>query len=188
MARGKDLQPEEIERLLAELGHELATRGFTSVQMMIVGGAYMLLNIGNRATTQDIDFFPLNFIDSSQPDQQTMAILRSINVIAKRNELKRDWCNDAAFGILGWTTPPFDQLTVWHVYEALEIYMPRAEFMLAIKLFGYRDRDFSDVQALLHLLTVETREQAQTIVDRYIDQKAQREYRTALTLDDLFEE
>ena len=43
MARGKDLQPEEIDRLLQDLGDELARSGFTSIRVMIVGGAYMLL-------------------------------------------------------------------------------------------------------------------------------------------------
>ena len=87
-SKGKDLQPGEIEELLAELGQELAEKGVTSIQMMIVGGAYMLLNIGNRATTQDIDFFPLNFIDSTQPDQQTRTILTSINSVARRKVAK----------------------------------------------------------------------------------------------------
>jgi hypothetical protein len=66
--------------------------------------------------------------------------------------------------------------------------MPPAEFMFAIKIFGYRDRDFSDVEALIQKLDVRTREQAQEIVDRYIPRDAQREYRTHMTLDDLFED
>lgn len=187
-SKGKDLQPDEIDGLLQELGNELATQNFTSVRVMIVGGAYMLLNIGNRATTQDIDVFPINFVDSSQPDQQTKAILRSINAVAKKHGLKRDWFNDAAYGILGWMMPPLEQLTLWRTYGALEIYMPEAEFILAVKIFGYRDRDFNDVQALLHMLNVNTREHAQQIIDKYIERRTQREYRTEVTLDDLFED
>src|SRR5258708_26924070 len=102
MAKGKDLQPTEIESLLQALGTELAVQGLNSVQVMILGGAYMLLHVGNRATTQDIDVFPINFVDSSQPNKKTKAILKAINAVAKANGLKRDWFNDAAFGILGW--------------------------------------------------------------------------------------
>jgi hypothetical protein len=79
-------------------------------------------------------------------------------------------------------------LTLWKTYGALEIYMPPAEFILAVKIFGYRDRDYNDVAALLKLLSVQTREQAQKIVDKFIARDAQKEYRTHVTLDELFEE
>jgi hypothetical protein len=188
MAKSKDLQPGEIDRLLQDLGGELSKSGFTSIRVMIVGGAYMLLTLGNRATTQDIDVFPLNFASSANPDANTKSVLQAINVVAKRNGLKRDWLNDAAFGIIGELQPPEQQLTLWKTYGALEIYMPPAEFILAVKIFGYRDRDYNDVAALLKLLSVQTREQAQKIVDKFIARDAQKEYRTHVTLDELFEE
>jgi len=188
MARGKDLQSVEIEALLQDLGAELAARGFTSIRVMLLGGAFMLLKVGNRATTQDIDVFPLNFVDSSHPDETTKKIVVAIHAVAKKNGLKRDWFNGAAFGILGGTQPPQEELTLWKAYGALELYMPPAQFILAVKLFGFRDRDYNDVQALLTVLNVSTREQAQAIIDCYIPRQAQREYRTQETLDDLFEE
>src|SRR5450631_777203 len=165
MARGKDLQSGEIDRLLQDLGHELSLLGFTSVRVMVVGGAYMLLKIGNRATTQDVDVFPLNFASSANPDKTTKAILKAISLVAKRNSLKRDWFNDAAFGIIGELQPPEQQLTLWKAYGALEIYMPPAKFILAVKIFGYRDRDYNDVVALIKQLNVQTREDAQHIID-----------------------
>jgi hypothetical protein len=136
MAKGKDLQSGEIGRLLQDLGNELAASGFTTVRVMVVGGAYMLLTIGNRAITQDIDVFPLNFASSAHPDKNTKTILKAIGAVAKRNSLRRDWFNDAAFGIIGELQPPEQQLTLWKTYGALEIYMPPAEFILAVKIFG----------------------------------------------------
>jgi hypothetical protein len=188
MARGKDLQSGEIDRLLQDLGNELTLLGFTSVRVMVIGGAYMLLKIGNRATTQDVDVFPLNFASSANPDKNTKSILKAIGSVAKRNSLKRDWFNDAAFGIIGELQPPEQQLALWKTYGALEIYMPPAEFILAVKIFGYRDRDYNDVVALIQQLGVQTRERAQHIIDAYIDREAQREYKTNVTLDDFFED
>jgi hypothetical protein len=188
MAKGKDLQPAEINRLLQDLGEELVESGCASVRVMIVGGAYMLLTIGNRATTQDIDVFPLNFASSAHPDKNTKTILKAIGAVAKRNSLRRDWFNDAAFGIIGELQPPAQELTLWKTYGALEISMPPAEFILAVKIFGYRSRDYNDVAALMEKLNIQTKEQAQHIIDRYIDKKAQEEYRTQVTLDDWFEE
>jgi hypothetical protein len=188
MAKGKDLQSGEIDRLLQDLGCELGARGLSPVRVMIVGGAYMLLTLGNRATTQDIDIFPLNFIDSSHPDEKTRVILTAIRAVAERNHLKRDWFNDAAYGILGGLQPPPGALRLWRIYGALEIYLPPAAFILAMKLIGYRDRDYNDVQALMKALRISSREQAQIILDTYIDAETQKEYRANVTLDDLFEE
>jgi hypothetical protein len=188
MAKSKDLQAAEINDLLLDLGNDLFVQGIPSVRVMILGGAYMLLTAESRRSTQDIDVFPLNYTDSSQPDQQTQKILKSIRSVAKKHQLKGDWFNDAAFGILGWMMPPIEQMTLWRTYGVLEIFMPPADFILATKLFGYRDKDFNDVQVLLAKLQISTREQAQALVDRYIDRKTQQEYYTFVTLDDLFEE
>jgi hypothetical protein len=132
--------------------------------------------------------FPLNFASSANPDKNTKSILKAISSVAKRNNLKRDWFNDAAFGIIGELQPPEQQLTLWKTYGALEIYMPPAEFILAVKIFGYRDRDYNDVVALIKQLNVQTRDHAQHIIDEYVDRKAQRDYKTHVTLDDFFED
>lgn len=186
--REKQLQPGEIDSLLQELGGELAGRGFSSVQIMITGGAYMLLAIGSRPTTTDIDFFPLNFVDSSNPSQETRLVIRAIKAVADRNNLKQNWANDAVNGILGWMTEGISQPVFWRKYGALEIFMPPMDFILATKLFGFREKDLNDVLALCSKLQVRTRAQAQTIVDRYVDRATQREYNTRVALDELFDE
>src|SRR5947209_2628731 len=96
--RARNLQPDEIDSLLQDLGNELAARGFVSVQIMITGGAYMLLAVGSRPTTTDIDFFPLNFVNSSNPSPETRLVIRAIKAIATKNNLKQDWANDAVSG------------------------------------------------------------------------------------------
>lgn len=45
---------EDIEHYLRLLGHELQARNTTG-NILLLGGAVMLLEVGNRATTQDID-------------------------------------------------------------------------------------------------------------------------------------
>jgi hypothetical protein len=188
VAKSKDLQSGEIERLLQDLGSELEARGFSTVRVLLVGGAYMLLTIGNRLTTQDVDVFPLNFASTAQPDQETKKILTAIRSVALRNGLKREWFSDAAFGIVGELQPPPELLQLWRSYGALEIYLPPAEFIFSLKVFGYRDRDLNDILALIGKLQIETHEQAQAIVDRYISREIQREYRLSMALDELFEE
>jgi hypothetical protein len=188
MVSRKILQTQEIEFLLQELGENLSQRGCTSVQMMIIGGAYMLLNVGNRHSTYDIDVIPLNYTNSSQPDEKTRSILTSIHYVAQEHQLSQDWLNDAAWRIMGWLTPPIEQLVLWRRYGALELYMPKLDFIFVLKIFGYRDKDYNDIVALQQKLQIQTRAQAQTLVDGYIDRSAQREHRIDIALDEIFDE
>jgi len=77
-------------------------------------------------------------------------------------------------------------MELWITYGMLEIYKPPADFILALKLFADRSKDKLDIEALLSNLQVTTREQAQGILDRYIERKFQQEYRVYLTLDKWF--
>ncbi len=52
------MNAEEMQRYLRMLGEELQRRGVTG-EIMPAGGAVMLLVIGNRPTTRDIDAYSL---------------------------------------------------------------------------------------------------------------------------------
>jgi len=179
-----DFQREDIELLLQELGDELAQRFNSPVQILLIGGAYMLLAIHNRETTQDVDIYPLNIPDSTQPNKQTKSFLAAVRAIAKNHNIPRTWLNDVSFNILGGLSP--QSMELWATYGMLEIYKPPADFILALKLFADRDKDAPDIEALRHELGITTREQAQEILDCYIERRFQQEYRVYLTLDKWF--
>jgi hypothetical protein len=179
-----DFQRGDIELLLQELGDELAQRFNSPVQILLIGGAYMLLTLHNRETTQDVDIYPLNIPDSTQPNKQTKSFMTAVRAVAKRNRIPRNWLNDVSFSILGGLSP--HTMDLWVTYGMLEIYKPPADFILALKLFADRDKDQPDIRALLQKLRVRTRGQAQTILDRYIERRFQQEYRVYLTLDKWF--
>jgi hypothetical protein len=67
----------------------------------------------------------------------------------------------------------------------LEIYFPPLDFILAMKLFADRDKDLTDIEALLQALGIITRQQLQSIVDKYVYPRWQAEYRTHITIDRL---
>ncbi len=50
----------------------------------------------------------------------------------------------------------------------LEVYVPPAEYILALKLLAGRQKDRDDIYALCQQLKIRTRKQAQRLVDRYI--------------------
>jgi hypothetical protein len=68
----------------------------------------------------------------------------------------------------------------------LEIYIPPADYMLALKLFGGRPQDTADIRVLSQVLHVTSRIEAQHVVDRYIQQDIQTANGVADTLDRLF--
>jgi hypothetical protein len=58
--------------------------------------------------------------------------------------------------------------------------------MLALKLLAGRARDAEDIAALCAQLAIQTREQAQALVNRYADRHWQEECLLQATLDALF--
>ena len=85
-------------------------------------------------------------------------------------------------------TPPLpaEALVLWRDSPNLQIYVPSAECMLALKLLAGRPRDAEDITALRAQLAIHTREQAQALVDRYASRPWQEECMLQATLDALF--
>ena len=180
------MQGQEIEHFLQELGDELEQKGLHDpVKIMMVGGAYMLLQVHNRKFTEDIDIFPLNFEASSHPSKQTKAFQAAARAVAKRHGLKRDWINDVAATMLGGLGPD-PEVQLWATFNKLEVYIPKLDYILAMKLFAGREKDGQDIAALCELLGVGMREQAQAVLDAYVYPRWQKEYNVAQTLDALF--
>src|SRR5437660_366701 len=160
-----ELNKQDIENLLQELGNELTTKFRDPVQVMLIGGAYMILTLHNRETTQDIDIYPLNIPDSQNADKETKKFLSAVRAIAKRHGIAKDWLNDVSFNLLGGLSP--NTMELWATYGMLEIYKPPADFILALKLFADREKDEEDIKALMQDLGVITCPQAQEVLDRY---------------------
>jgi response regulator RpfG family c-di-GMP phosphodiesterase len=61
------MQEQEIITFLSLMGDELQDAGITQpIRILLIGGAYMLTQIHNRATTQDIDVIVLTPATDSQ--------------------------------------------------------------------------------------------------------------------------
>jgi hypothetical protein len=80
----------QIEHYLRLLGAELQQRGVTG-EIMLVGGAFMVLVVGNRPATKDIDAY-----FATEPQ----AIRDAATVVAQREQLDPHWLNDAVKGFL----------------------------------------------------------------------------------------
>jgi len=179
------MEGKEVETYFVALNEALANQPIKKpVRLVVVGGIYMVCFIKNRASTKDVDIVPLDFPDTMNPNQETKVFRAAVNVVAKQYGIKRDWMNDVVASF----TPELDPSSVilWHDYPNLQVYVPQPDFILALKLLAGRERDEDDIVALSEALNITTREEAQTLVDRYAEKWWQRECNLETTLDALF--
>jgi hypothetical protein len=180
------MQAQDIEHYLADLGQALAEMGQQHpLRLLLVGGAFMLTQLGSRRTTNDIDVVvkDMNDLTASSLSQ----ILKSgARTVAMRNQIPVTWINDVIGDFLR-DTSRIPQGTLWRTYGPLEVYVPEGAYILALKLLAGRPKDRGDIQDLCAQLHIQTRIQAQTIVDRYIpDKQVQQINDLERTLDTLF--
>lgn len=152
------MNAQDIDRYLAELGTELLQQGITG-DIVLVGGAVMLLVLGSRPTTRDIDAY---FSTHAQE------IRDAAQVVALRYHLPSDWINDAVKGFF-YTPPP---TTLWKTYPGLRVYTATLEYVLALKALAARAGDIPDIQALAAQLGLTTASQVLAVVVKYVPQHA----------------
>ncbi len=181
------MDSQTIEHYLQELGDELERRKFDQpVRLMIVGGAYMLLMVGNRVATEDVDIVLLDMPDTTHKTKETQAFVAAVKAVARKNQLKQKWLNDVVADFIR-DMAPNPPLQFWKKYGKVEVYIPTPEYILTLKLMVFRKKDVDDVQALLKSLNITTREQAFAIIDSIVTDKGYYEvYDLEDNLDALF--
>lgn len=144
----------KIRALLKELNAALAKEDVRG-EIGLCGGAVMCLVFKARAATKDVDaiFVP------------TQALRRAAEKVARKNQLPKDWLNDAAKAYFLSDPPKIPVMELSH----LRVWAPSAEYMLAMKCvaarFDTHDRD--DVVFLLKHLKLTQPKDVFTIIERY---------------------
>ncbi|HZQ05741.1 MAG TPA: nucleotidyltransferase [Anaerolineae bacterium] len=132
------LNRQEIESALRRLG-ELAQRLGEQVQLVIVGGAVMLLVFNERLSTRDVDAVIIEPLAAN--------VRNWAKQIAQERDLPDDWLNDGAKGyLIGISKGP----TVFSA-PGIQVSMPSVAQLIAMKLSAWRD-DVDIEDARRHLL------------------------------------
>jgi hypothetical protein len=180
------MHAQEIENYLAELGQELQNLSIQyPIRILLVGGAFMLTQVHNRTSTNDVDVLLKDGEDFANSSRY-QTFRAAVRAVARKHTLPNNWLNDIMGDFLRDTGTAPDG-TPWRTYSMLEVYIPPSDYVLALKLFAGRPKDRDDIYSLCQQLKIRTRKQAQRLVDRYIPNKqVQRLNHLDDTLDDMF--
>lgn len=131
------LSAEDISHAFSALSLELG-RKRRRAEIVVVGGAALVLLFGARESTKDVDAY---FVEP-----EAFVVREAAQAVAERLELPNDWLNDGAKGyFVGVTTGKilFDS-------SSLRVYAASTEQLLAMKLAAWRDAiDRADARLLL---------------------------------------
>lgn len=163
------MDSKQIEQYLAMLGEELQKQGVKQpIRLLLIGGAFMLTQMHSRRSTNDIDVL---LKDVDDPQSPIYRIFKSaVRTVATNNDLSTKWLNDVIGDFLR-NAGEVPEGKLWKRFSVLEIYIPPKEYILAHKILAGREKDESDILALSQQLKIETRAQAQKLVEKYIPNK-----------------
>ncbi len=192
----------ELEVLLEELDEALvkAFPGPEPMSVLVVGGACLLFQGVTTRPTEDVDVIIFDMMGSEESTLIFHApvadkIRRIIQRIGKRHGLKgqkqlflNDDCSPFLLELSENELPP---MHVFKAYHKLHLYVPSdLSYILACKLMaGRATKDFADITVLCQRLGIQTREQAQAVVDQYFPSPVHQAFHVlSQTLETLFGE
>ncbi len=150
------LTKQEIIQALKRLG-ELAQQQEYSVELLVLGGAAMVLMYNARPSTRDVDALILL-------PQKAQIVRQLARQVAQEYNLPADWLNDGAKGYLVGVS----QGTVVFSAPGIVVRSPAIAQLLAMKLSAWRDDvDIKDARQLLQSLDGE-REQVWATVEPFL--------------------
>ena len=196
------MEKQAFLQLLEELDEELV-RAFPDappLKAMVVGGACLLFSDILDRPTRDIDVVIWDLMGSEEEftlfyktplATQICDIIRSVG---KRHGLKGEaeqlFFNDAcASFLLELGNNELPEMRIFKAYQKLHLFIPvDLSYILACKLMAGRPaKDHGDIRVLCQQLGIETRLQAQRVVDRFFPGLYQQAiHQLPKTLDDIF--
>ena len=130
------------EELLTKI-RELDSAISSPIDLVLVGGAAMILHFGAIRATRDVDVLVLRG-DHTE-------LRQAVRSVAIEHELPEDWLNDAVKGFADILPPDFyHRLTLLDLpLEHLRLYVLGQPEQAAMKIVALREQDLEDLEILL---------------------------------------
>lgn len=151
------MDAKDILRYLQMVGEELQKDG-TRGDIVLAGGAVMLLIVRSRKMTKDVDAYL---------GEDSDVVREAAKRVAQREALDENWLNDGVKGFF-YGTPP---QTVIADFPGLRVYSVTPEYMVAMKVVAGRAEDVRDLKHLVKFLQLENAEEVLSIVEKYVPPK-----------------
>lgn len=180
------MESQDIEHYLALLGEQLETLGLrTPLRLLMIGGGFMLTQVGVRRTTNDIDVLVKDIRDPQQSEEYRI-FKNAVRFVAYDTGIHEGWMSDTIRDFL-MLAGPVPKGTLWRTFGTrLHVYVPPKAYILALKLLAGREKDMGDIDALLKELHIQKRQQAQKVITTYIKNKDIRQNHNAQRMLDFF--
>ena len=154
----------DIERGLTRLG-EIAYNAEKIIDIAVYGGSAIALAWGFRVSTRDVDA-----VIHGEPE-----FLRgAVKQVADEEDWPENWLNDGVKGFISAN----QELQLQGSYPSIQnlglrVYVPTAEYMLAMKCMAMRiesiegAQDVEDIRELLQILDMKSAEQVLNLVEKF---------------------
>lgn len=161
------MNKQQIIDNLKLLGEELEALHLSQpVCLLMIGGAYMITQFGNRTQTEDVDVFTR--LDKYTEDYRRFR--SAIHFIANDAHVSQKWVSDN-IGDFMQLVGPIPEGTLWLKNGLLEIYIPEPQYILVLKLLAGRDKDIEDIQVLLRYLRLRERKRVEGLLQKYVEEQ-----------------
>lgn len=133
----------ELTTILQELDARLAS----ACDIIVIGGAAMILHFGAQRATRDIDVLVLR--------GDTGALRQAVKAVALEHNLPEDWLSEAAKGFADILRPDFQTRLVLLPLplQRLRIYALGRPEQAAMKIVALREQDLEDLELLLPMMS-----------------------------------
>ena len=151
------ISKQEIKDALKRLGELASAQGGEDIELILMGGALMVVLFGERKSTRDLDVLIIS-------PKETAKVRKLAEKVGSEHNWPADWLNDAAKGYL----VRLSDSEI--IFSATGIIVKRPSFaqLLAMKLSAWRDElDIIDARRLLKELSG-TREEIWQMICPYL--------------------
>src|SRR5712691_4583482 len=162
------MQSQDIEQNLTLLGKWLEKLDVhTAFRLLMIGGGFMLTQVGSRNLTEDVDVLIYDF-EKVLLTKDFRHFKLAVKFVAEDNDIKPAWLSHNIGEFLE-MAGPLPKVRLWRTFGSrLKVYVPPKSYILAHKLVAGRQRDRDDIGVLLKQLHITSWEQAHALVERYI--------------------
>ncbi len=137
---------------LVQVLRDLDSHLVTDCEMVVIGGAAMILHFGAPRTTRDVDVLVIK--------GEPATFRESVLAVARERGLPDGWMSDAAKGFADILPPDFQQRLVPLEFNLrhLRLYALGLPEQAAMKIVALREQDLEDLELLMPHMTEEERQ------------------------------